>query len=177
MSEYEKAIPFKNWTTEDFLGNYGHETITDEDGNRVIKYGQYEFKPGGTYSVPASQAVLFARQLAVRELHRHGYQGTRPGSTNKIERGEMLSDMDVKEYMDKCFPGAKPGEASPIGTFERIDITDTPAEPSKGVQDANNAPQSAEYDEDDNADDEKNNAGAPKFKKPLGRPRKDAQYV
>ena len=177
MSEYEKAIPFKNWTTEDFLGLFGHETVFDEEGGRVIKYGQYDFKPGGTYSVPASQAVLFARQLAIRELHKHGYQGTRPGSSNKMERGEMLSDLDVKEYMDRCFPGAKPGEASPIGTFERIDITNEPAQASTGTQDANTTKTSAEYTEDDNADDDKNNVGAPKFKAKVGRPKKEAQYV
>ena len=177
MSEYEKAIPFKNWTTEDFFGLFGHQTVFDEEGQRVIKYGQYEFKSGGTYSVPQSQAVMFARQLATRELQKHGYQGTRPGSTNKIERGEMLSDIDVKEYMDKCFPGAKPGSEAPIGTFERIDITTEPAEASKGIQDANTAKPAAEYSEDDNADDEKNNAREPKFKKAATRTRKEAQYV
>lgn len=99
--EFEKSIPFKNWTADSFTGRFGGI--------------DYKFEPGGTYNVPASQAAHFAKQLAVQELHTRGYAGNRV-------RGEMLSDQDVMEYSNKCYPSIKPGEvASTVGSFERVE--------------------------------------------------------
>lgn len=155
--EFDKSVPFKNWTLTAFTGIFGGEN--------------YEFAAGGTYNVPAGMAEHFAKQLAVRELHALG-----------TTQGEMLTDPDMKEYMSKCFSmKAKSSSAAP-NSFERIDIAeDVAAEPAKEVADANKTieDEQEETSEDDEADtsDDKNNAGAPTFKKPLGRPRKDAQYT
>lgn len=155
MAEFDKVVPFKNWSSTSFEGLFGGE--------------HYKFEAGGTYSVPLSLANHFAKQLAVRELHALG-----------TVKGEMLSDIDMKEYMDKCFPvKAKVGAFA--STFERIDVVaDTEALPAKEIADANKTvvEEQKEESEDDEAEvtDEKNNAGTPKFKAPVGRPRKDAQY-
>lgn len=162
--EYEKAIPFKNWSLTDFTGRFAS---TD-----------YTFKAGGTYSVPQSQATHFSKQLAVRELHEHGYRKPGVDMGGDRVRGEMLSDLDVKEYMDKCFPGTKPTDTdSSVGSFDRLDeVKDNEAKDAIGVK---SEPTPTEEDEEDaNAGDEKNNAGAPTFKRGPGRPRtKDAEYV
>lgn len=154
--EFDKSVSFKNWSSSDFTGMFAGEN--------------YDFSAGGTYNVPAAMAMHFAKQLAVRELHALG-----------TTRGEMLSDLDMNEYMDKCFP-VKPKVGAKANSFERIDIAvDEEAKPAAGVADANKTieEEQKEESEDDEADtsDEKNNAGAPTFKKPIGRPRKDAQYV
>lgn len=156
MAEFDKVVPFKNWSLTAFEGLFGGD--------------HYKFEAGGTYSVPSSMALHFAKQLAVRELHALG-----------TTRGEMLSDIDMKEYMDKCFP-VKPKVEGAASTFERIDVvTDAEAQPAKEPADANKTIEVEQQEEsdDDEADtsDDKNNAGAPVFKKTSGRPRKDAQYV
>lgn len=160
MAEFEKSVSFKNWSLKKFEGLFGGD--------------HYKFEAGGTYNVPQGMALHFAKQLAVRELHEHGYNGN-------IVRGEMLSDLDMKEYMDKCFPVKAHATMAEPNSFERIDIVDAEAKPAEGVADANKTieVEQQETSEDDEADvtDEKNNAGAPKFKAPVGRPRKDAQYV
>lgn len=157
--EYEKPIPFKNWTSTDFKGLYGGIF--------------YDFRAGSTYSVPASQAKHFAKQLAVRELHTTGYYGN-------MVRGEMLSDQDVKEFSDKCFPSTKPDdEGVTSGTFDVIEDSpeDVPAKEAIGVKDANTAKPREIPDNEENADDEKNNAGTPKFKSnPKSLKTKDAEY-
>lgn len=155
MADFDKVVPFKNWSSKPFEGLYGGD--------------HYKFEAGGTYSVPSSMALHFAKQLAVRELHALG-----------TTRGEMLSEQDMKEYMDKCFP-VKPKVGTESGSFERIDVVeDADAKPAAGIADANKTieDEQEEESEDDEADtsDEKNVAGAPKFKAPVGRPRKDAQY-
>lgn len=176
MQEYEKAVPFKNWSDEDFQGIYAAaqqspmSNATENHSAELMLSEPYLFKAGGTYSVPMSQALHFAKQLAVRELHKLG-----------TDRAAMLSDIDVKANMDKCFP-VKPKEGANPNSFERIDvIEDAEAKPTVGIENANKTVEDEQKeesdDEDDNADDEKNNAGAPVFKKPIGRPRKDAQYV
>lgn len=169
MAEYEKAIPFKNWSTEDFLGIFG-AAMPSQNSAELVLSEPYLFKAGGTYSVPQSQALHFAKQLAVRELHKIG-----------TARAEMLSDADMKENMNKCFP-VKPKSNVGTSTFERLDIvTDEEAKPAVGVADANKTieVEQKEESEDDEADasDDKNNAGAPAFKNKGGRPRKDVQYV
>lgn len=164
--EYEKAIPFKNWSLTDFTGRFGSV--------------DYTFKAGGTYSVPQSQATHFSKQLAVRELHEHGYRKPGVDIGGDRVRGEMLSDLDVKEYADKCFPSIKPNAAeSSVGSFDRLDeVKDTEAKEAVGVK---SEPAPTEEDEDEeeaNTSDEKNNAGAPTFKRGPGRPRtKDAEYT
>ena len=154
--QFDKDVPFKNWTLTPFEGLYGGDN--------------YKFEAGGTYNVPSSLADHFAKQLAVRELHALG-----------TVKGEMLSDPDMKEYMAKCFPVKRAVNAT-SSTFERIDIVaDVPAEPAVGIADANKTVSDEQSetsdDDDDDTPDEKNNAGTPKFKKPMGRPRKDAQYT
>jgi hypothetical protein len=66
-------------------------------------------------------------------------------------------------------------------SFERIDeVKDVEAKASAPVSENKtdkDVQNEVNDDEDDTADDEKNNAGAPVFKKPLGRPLKDAAYV
>jgi|SRR5579863_5645531 len=174
--EYEKSIPFKNWSDEDFQGLFGaalvspESTVTENHSAELILDNPYLFKAGGTYSVPQSQALHFARQLAVRELHKIG-----------TDKAAMLSDMDMKEYMGRCFP-VKPTENAMTNSFERLDAPqDVPATAAAEKTDnkTENDAQSEENDDsEDNADDEKNNAGAPVFKRPVGRPRtKDAQYT
>lgn len=155
--EFEKSVSFKNWSSEKFEGLFGAE--------------HYKFEAGGTYNVPQGMALHFAKQLAVRELHQHGYNG------NTV-RGEMLSDLDMKEYMDKCFPVKAHATMAEPNSFERIDITDAEAKPAEGIADANKTvedEQKEEEDDDTTVTDEKNNAGTPKFKAPVGRPRKDAK--
>lgn len=160
MTQFDKEVPFKNWSLTAFEGLFGSE--------------HYKFEAGGTYSVPSGMALHFAKQLAVRELHQNGYNGN-------VTRGEMLSEQDMKEYMDKCFP-VKQKVGSTLSTFERIDIAaDVEAKPAVEIADANKTieDEQKEESEDDEADvaDDKNNAGAPKFKNPVGRPRKDTQYI
>ncbi len=155
MAEFEKSVPFKNWSSTKFEGLFGGD--------------HYKFEAGGVYNVPQGMALLFAKQLAVRELHALGTQ-----------KGEMLSEPDMKEYMDKCFP-VKPASSPAEGnSFERIDIAvDETAKPAKEVEDANKTieDEQQEESEDDDAEvtDEKNNAGAPKFKS--SSKSKDKQYV
>lgn len=176
MAEYEKTIPFKNWSDKDFQGIFGAAIVspmTTPEANHsaeLILDNPYLFKAGGTYSVPQSQALHFAKQLAVRELHRLG-----------TDKAAMLTESDMKEYIGRCFP-VKPSEQAMTNSFERIDeVKDveaqaaTPTSDNKTEKDA----QSEEKDlDDDNADDDKNNARTPVFKRPVGRPRtKDAQYV
>lgn len=152
--EYEKPIPFKNWTSEDFKGLFGGVF--------------YDFRAGATYSVPTSQAQHFAKQLAVRELHTGGYYGNRV-------RGEMLSDQDMLEYSNKCFPSVKPGETElNAGTFD--EITDEPALDAIGPKDANTTQPRVIPEGEEDADDEKNNAGTPKFKGARKGSTKDADY-
>lgn len=174
MAEYEKSIAFKNWSDEDFKGLFGAAIVSpptfgDENHSaELLLDNPYEFKAGGTYNVPQSQALHFAKQLAVRELHKLG-----------TVKGEMLSDIDVKEYMERCFP-VKPSASAMTNSFERIDVVDTEARPATTLEDANKTVEDEQSDDDsddDNVADDKNNAGAPVFKKPLGRPRKDAQYA
>ena len=154
--EYEKSVPFKNWTTAKFEGLFGGD--------------MYKFEAGGTYSVPLSQAMHFAKQLAVRELHALG-----------TVQGEMLTDIDMKAYMDKCFPVKPTSQAAEGNSFERIDIavdeTAKAAEPTSENKTVDDEQKETSEDDDAEVTDEKNNAGQPVFKKPLGRPRKDAQYV
>ena len=148
--DYEKSVPFKNWTSKKFEGLFGGD--------------MYKFEAGGTYSVPQSQALHFAKQLAVRELHALG-----------TVRGEMLSDIDMKEYTDKCFPVKASSSPAEPGTFERIDIaadeTAKAADPIPENKTVNDE-QDEEDDEDTTVTDAKNQAGQPKFKTPVGRPRK-----
>jgi hypothetical protein len=174
--EYEKSIPFKNWSNEDFQGLFGaalpspESTVTENHSAELILDNPYLFKAGGTYSVPQSQALHFAKQLAVRELHKLG-----------TDRGAMLSDIDMREYMGRCFP-VKPSENSKTNTFEQLDAPSSDASAEDAGDESDNKTETdvqnqKEDDEDDNADDEKNNAGAPVFKRTIGRPRKDAAYV
>lgn len=152
--EFEKAIPFKNWTSREFIGRFGGI--------------DYKFDAGGTYNVPATQASHFAKQLAVQELHARG-----------DARGEMLSDQDMAEYMGKCFPSVKPGDPeNSTGTFDRIDeVKDVDAQEAKGVKDANETKEREIPEGEDNAEDSKNNAGSPKFKAPLKKGKtKDSEY-
>lgn len=176
MAEYEKSIPFKNWSNEDFKGIFGAALVspptTPEENHsaELILDNPYLFKSGGTYNVPQSQALHFAKQLAVRELHKLG-----------TDRAAMLTDADMKEYIGKCFP-IKPSTESMTNTFERIDeVKDVEAQPAILTSEnktENDAQIESDDDEDDTADDFKNNAGAPVFKRPVGRPRtKDAAYV
>lgn len=156
--EFEKSIPFKNWSPDEFVGRFGGI--------------DYKFAAGGTYNVPASQASHFAKQLSVRELHARGYEGN-------MTRGEMLSDQDMAEYMGRCFPSTKPGDVeSSTGSFDRIDeVKDEAAKDATGIKDANTTKEREVPDDEDNADDEKNNAGAPKFKSaPKKLKTKDADY-
>ncbi len=154
--EFDKSVPFKNWTTKVFECIYGGD--------------MYKFEAGGTYNVPISMANFFAKKMAVQELHALG-----------TAKGEMLSEPDVQDYMAKCFP-VKATSQPAINSFERIDIAvDDVAKPAIGLEDANTTVEEEQKEvpdeEDNNADDVKNNAGAPVFKKPLGRPKKDAQYT
>lgn len=163
--EYEKAIPFKNWTLTDFKGIFGGV--------------YYDFRRGATYSVPSGQALHFAKQLAVRELHEVGYRAAGINIGGDRTRGEMLTDMDVEEYIAKCFPSIKPGDPETTsGSFDRIDeVKDVDAKEAAHPQTDNTATDREPEEDEENADDEKNNAGAPTFKKPIGRPRKDAEYT
>lgn len=174
--EYEKTIPFKNWSDEDFQGIFGAAIVspmTTPEVNHsaeLLLDSPYLFAAGGTYSVPQSQALHFAKQLAVRELNKVG-----------TAKAEMLSEPDVREYIDKCFP-VKPSDSAKTNTFERIDeVKDVPATaaaPTSENKTENDAQKETSDDDDDNTSDEKNNAGAPVFKRPVGRPKtKDAQYV
>lgn len=149
--EFEKSVSFKNWSGEKFEGIFGGD--------------HYKFEAGGSYNVPQSLANHFAKQLAVRELHALG-----------TTKGEMLSDIDVNEYIARCFPN-KPTTPTETNTFERIDeVIEGEAKPAVGIQTANKTietEQSKTSEDDENdTDDEKNNAGAPIFKKPIGRPKK-----
>lgn len=146
--EFEKSVSFKNWSDNKFEGIFGGD--------------HYKFEAGASYNVPQSLANHFAKQLAVRELHALG-----------TTKGEMLSDIDVNEYVSRCFPN-KPTTPTEANTFERIEEGE--ALPALEIADANKTieqeqTQTSEEDEGD-ADDEKNNAGAPVFKKPIGRPKK-----
>jgi len=173
--EYEKSIPFKNWSDEDFQGLFGaalvspESTVTENHSAELLLDNPYLFKAGGTYSVPQSQALHFAKQLAVRELHKLG-----------TDRAAMLTDIDMKEYVGKCFP-VKPTESAMSNSFERLDapqdVVATASTEKTDNKTDTETQNEKEDDSDDSADDDKNNAGAPVFKKPLGRPRKDAQYV
>jgi hypothetical protein len=173
--EYEKSIPFKNWSDEDFQGLFGaalvspESTVTENHSAELLLDNPYLFKAGGTYSVPQSQALHFAKQLAVRELHKLG-----------TDRAAMLTDVDMKEYVGKCFP-VKPTESAMSNSFERLDapqdVVATASTEKTDNKTDTETQNEKEDDSDDSADDDKNNAGAPVFKKPLGRPRKDAQYV
>lgn len=169
--EYEKSIPFKNWSDEDFKALFGGAQISpmtteaENHSGEVLLSEPYLFKAGGTYSVPQSQALFFAEKLAVRELHKVG-----------TDRAAMLTDTDMKEYVGRCFP-VKPTEDSKTNSFERIDVTDGEALPATEPEDANTTEEKETDEEEDSTEDEKNNAGAPVFKKPIGRPRKDSQYV
>lgn len=156
MESFDKSVPFKNWSSTKFIGIY--------DG------ASYEFEAGATYSVPFSMAAHFANKLAVRELHALG-----------TTVGDMLMEQDVQKNTDKCFPAKASTSTPSTNSFERIDVVDGEAEAATTVADANKTleveqSETSEDDEDD-VDDEKNNAGAPVFKKALGRPRKDAQYT
>jgi hypothetical protein len=173
--EYEKSIPFKNWSDEDFQGLFGaalvspESTVTENHSAELLLDNPYLFKAGGTYSVPQSQALHFAKQLAVRELHKLG-----------TDRAAMLTDIDMKEYVGKCFP-VKPTESAMSNSFERLDapqdVVATASTEKTDNKTDTETQNEKEDDSDDSVDDDKNNAGAPVFKKPLGRPRKDAQYV
>ena len=169
--DYEKSVQFKNWSSEDFMGSFAM-AIPDQASAEVKLERPYKFEAGGTYNVPQSQALHFAKQLAIEQLHKHGYNGDQT-------RGEMLTDVDVKEYMDKCFP-LKPVTAEEPNAFERVDVKDVPAVEAAPVKEnttEKDVQNEQEDDSDDNADDEKNNAGAPKFKRGPGRPRtRDAEY-
>lgn len=175
MAEYEKTIPFKNWSDEDFEGIYGAAIVSapttpsENHSAELVLDKPYLFEAGGTYSVPQGQALHFAKQLAVRELHKVG-----------TTAAEMLSEPEVQKYMDKCFP-VKPSAEAMTNTFERIDeVKDVEAKaaiPTFENVTENDKQQIVESDENDNADDDKNNAGDPVFKRPVGRPKKDAQYV
>lgn len=149
--EFEKSVSFKNWSGEKFEGIFGGD--------------HYKFEAGGSYNVPQSLANHFAKQLAVRELHALG-----------TTKGEMLSDIDVNEYIARCFPN-KPTTPTEANTFERIDeVIEGEAKPAVGIQTENKTIETEQSetskDDENDADDEKNNAGAPIFKKPIGRPKK-----
>jgi hypothetical protein len=171
MAEYEKSIPFKNWSEEDFEGRFGMAIVSPETtplenhSAELVLDKPYLFKAGGTYSVPQSQALHFARQLAIRELHRKG-----------TDRAAMLSDIEVNDYISKCFP-IKPTESSKTNEFERIDevkdVEATAAIPIAENKTDADVQNEKENEEDDTAEDAKNNAGAPVFKRPVGRPRKE----
>lgn len=178
MAEYEKSIPFKNWSAEDFQGIFGAAIVSppttpvENHSAELLLDNPYLFKAGGTYNVPQSQALHFAKQLAVRELHKIG-----------TAKAEMLSDPDVKEYMAKCFP-IKPSDSAMTNSFERIDevkdVEASPAVPTSENKTENDKQSEITEDDDDDTSDEKNNAGAPVFKRPVGRPAKttkDTQYV
>lgn len=176
MAEYEKSIPFKNWSEEDFQGIFGAAIVsppttpTENHSAELLLDKPYLFKAGGTYNVPQSQALHFAKQLAVRELHRIG-----------TPKAEMLTDIDVKEYIAKCFP-IKPSESPMSNSFERIDeVRDVEAQaaiPTSENKTENDLQKEIKDEDEDSADDDKNNAGQPVFKRPVARPKsKDAQYV
>ena len=169
--EFEKSVPFKNWTNEDFFGLYGMAAESVHSAEITLNPA-YEFKAGGTYNVPASLALHFAKQLAIRELHKIG-----------TPRAEMLSDQDVKANMDKCFPTGNPvDKVNTTSSFERLDeVKDVEAKPAPAVVEnkTDNDVQDEETEDDDaDVSDDKNNAGEAKFKRPVGRPKtRDAQYV
>lgn len=175
MAEFEKSVSFKNWTTDDFQGVFAAAIVspmtsaTENHSAELILDKPYLFKAGGTYSVPSSQAMHFAKQLAVRELHKIG-----------TAKAEMLSEPDVREYMNRCFPASNPLEGNTtVNSFERIDeikdVDAKAAEPMPENKTENDAQTQSSDDDDDNADDDKNNAGTPKFKSPIQT--KDAAYV
>ena len=175
MAEYEKSIPFKNWSDEDFEGRFGMAIVSPETtpaenhSAELILDNPYLFKAGGTYSVPQSQALHFAKQLAIRELHKKG-----------TDRAAMLSEIEVNENIAKAFP-VKPTESSKTNEFERIDEVkdvEATAAPIVSENKTEKDAQNEEDDSDDSVEDAKNNAGAPVFKRPVGRPKaKDAQYA
>ena len=148
--EFVKEVLFKNWTTKDFTYSYDKT--------------EYTFAAGGSYRMPSDVAVHFAKHLAIRELHSSG-----------DPRDEALPEIKMNDYQARCFPDTKPGVSS--GTFERVDIKDTPATEVK-VPEVNKTDATVQNDEDDNDDasDDKNNAGAPVFKS-KARKSKDAGYV
>lgn len=163
MAEFEKSVSFKNWSSSKFEGLY--------DGDH------YKFEAGGTYNVPQGIALLMAKQLAVRELHQDGYRKSDITFGGDKVRGEMLTEQDVTEYIAKCFP-VKLNQNTEPNTFERIDGNGH-AE-TVGITDANKTLEVEQHEtsgDDEDVDDEKNNAGVPIFKKPVGRPKKDAQYI
>lgn len=157
--EFEKVVLFKNWSLEDFTGRFNSE--------------DYVFVAGATYSVPSSLAIHFARQLAVRELHRIG-----------TAKAEMLSEQDMNDYMGRCFP-LKEQQPSMASSFERIDeVKDGEAKAAVPVKENKTESDiqkesSEEENDDETVEEVKNNAGELTFKRPVGRPPKsrDAQYV
>ena len=154
--EFDKSVPFKNYSSTKFIGIY--------DGT------SYEFEAGATYNVPFSMAAHFAKGLAVRELHALG-----------TIAGEMLTEQDIQAYTDKCFPTKPSSPTNSNNSFERIDVVEEGKAEQAPVVEANKTFEVEQHetsdDDEDDVDDEKNNAGAPVFKKPIGRPRKDAQYT
>jgi hypothetical protein len=173
-----KEVPFKNWTATDFTHNYGGES--------------YTFAKGGTYSIPSDIALHFAKHLAIRELHAQADKARAEAKADKRSSDEIvqaaaafeaLPENLMKEYQENCFP-AKDKAQGASGSFERIDIKDTNASEAKPiVENKTVKDEQKETSEDDDADasDDKNNAGAPLIKglAKRGRPAKskDAEYV
>ena len=94
-----------------------------------------------------------------------------------LSNWRCVSFMRLVLLVEKCSPirtwlstwvvlsGSKPGEAATaVGTFDRLDAKEDEAAEAVGVKDANVTTEAEEEEEDANADDDKNNAGAPKFK-------------
>jgi len=174
--QFVKEVPFKNWTSTDFTHNYAGTP--------------YTFAAGGTYSIPSDIAVHFAKHLATRELHQMAEAAKKQAKADKLSPDEVvqaaakyeaLPENLMNEFQAKCFPekSKQPGVA---GSFERIDIKDTDAVEAKPApENKTEAVAQKETSEDDDADasDDKNNAGAPLIKGlgKGGRKSKDSQYV
>jgi hypothetical protein len=166
MAEYERTVPFKNWTTEDFQGRFGiavQSPTNSGDQNHSAELILDEpsiFKVGATYAVPQSVAIHFARQLAIRELHKLG-----------TTRGDMLMQNDVDEYMARCFEG-KLNESPLTKGYARLDETEETPEVLTAK------PETAPSVEDEDGEHDREDIKAtPVFKKGPGRPRKDEQYT
>jgi len=175
-----KQVPFKNWTSRDFIHKYDGESFT--------------FAAGGTYSIPSDIALHFAKHLAIFELHSQAEQARKEAKKEKLSldeqvqaaaKYEALPENLMTEYQEKCFPekSQQPGIAN---SFERMDVKDEPATEAKPVsENKTEATAQSETSDDDDADasDDKNNAGAPLIKglntPKRGRPAKskDAEYV
>lgn len=172
--QFVKEVPFKNWTKTDFTHNYAGQS--------------YTFSAGGTYSIPSDIGIHFAKHLAIRELHAQAEEARTQAKKDRLNSDEIvqaaakfeaLPDTLMKEYQEKCFP-KKDKQPGISNSFERIDIRDSDASDAKPApENRTEAATQRESSDDDEADasDDKNNAGAPLIKGLKSRKSKDAQYV